>query len=107
MNLTDCLDGFEDSLYIFSDSRMFLHLLILWAVSIVFCWKVFPLFCSSKEASSDLQMSSLKTHLSEHQHEHDEVSSHFHAHQPQSDDDVSQLPQPEPPQFNHQDEERP
>ena len=63
MNLTDCLDGFEDSLYIFFDSRMFLHLLILWAVSIVFCWKVFPLFCSSKEASSDLQMSPPKTPL--------------------------------------------
>ena len=63
MNLTDFLDVFEDSLYIFSDSRMFLHLLILWAVSIVFCWKVFPLFCSSKEASLDLQMSSLKTPL--------------------------------------------
>ena len=63
MNLTDCLDVFEDSLYIFFDSRMFLHLLILCAVSIVFCWKVFPLFCSSKEAPSDLQMSPPNTPL--------------------------------------------
>ena len=63
MNLTYYLDIIEDSLFILSDSRMFLHLLILWAVSIVFCWKVFPLFCSSKEASSDLQMSPPKTPL--------------------------------------------
>ena len=47
MNITELL---EDSLYILSDSRIFLHLLILWAVSVVFCWKVFPLICSSKEA---------------------------------------------------------
>ena len=47
MNITDLL---EESLYILSDSRIFLHLLILWAVSVVFCWKIFPLICSSKEA---------------------------------------------------------
>ena len=47
MNITDLL---EDSLDILSDSRVFLHLVILWAVSVVFCWKVFPLICSSKEA---------------------------------------------------------
>ena len=50
MNISDLLeDVFEDSLYILSDSRIFLHLLILWAVSVAFCWKVFPLICSSKD----------------------------------------------------------
>ena len=58
MNITELL---EDSLYILSDSRIFLHLLILWAVSVVFCWKVFPLICSSKEAPAVSLMSSSET----------------------------------------------
>ena len=60
MNITDLL---EDSFYILSDSRIFLHLLILWAVSAVFCWAVFPLICSSKETPPVHQMSPPKSPL--------------------------------------------
>ena len=60
MNVTSL---FEDSLSIFYDSRMFLHFLLVWVVSLVFCWKVFPLIFSKKEEvpKEEEQKSPVKT----------------------------------------------
>ena len=37
-----------DSLTVFTDSKLFIHLLLALTVSLLFCWKIFPYFCSTK-----------------------------------------------------------
>ena len=45
----DLVRFFKDSVMVLSDSKMFLHLMIVWLVSVVFCWKIFPMFHSRKK----------------------------------------------------------
>ena len=40
----------RDCFEVFNDSRFFVHLLLAWVVSLVFCWKVLPVFSSAKKA---------------------------------------------------------
>ena len=39
----------EESLLTLSDSRILIHFLLVWVLSLVFCWKVFPLLFSKEE----------------------------------------------------------
>ena len=41
----------NNSIKVFTDSRMFIHLLLAWGVSLIFCWKIFPAFNSSIKKS--------------------------------------------------------
>ena len=47
-NSTDIGLFMGDSLTVLTDSKLFLHLLLAWTVSLIFCWKIFPYFCSTK-----------------------------------------------------------
>ena len=48
MNSTDIGLFIGDSLTVLTDSKVFLHLLLAWIVSLLFCLKIFPLFFSLK-----------------------------------------------------------
>ena len=39
----------KDCFQVLNDSRFFIHLLLAWAVSLVFCWKVLPVFSSTRK----------------------------------------------------------
>ena len=44
-----------ESLTLLSDSKVFVHLLLAWIVSVVFCCKIFPLFHRSSSAASNIK----------------------------------------------------
>jgi len=48
LNSTDIGLFIGDSLTVLTDSKIFLHLLLAWIVSLLFCLKIFPLFFSTK-----------------------------------------------------------
>jgi len=48
LNGTDIGHIIGDSLTVLTDSKVFLHLLLAWIVSLLFCLKIFPLFFSTK-----------------------------------------------------------
>ena len=48
MRIKDVYD-YVSAIEIFTDSRMFFHLLMAWGVSALFCWKIFPVFYVSKK----------------------------------------------------------
>ena len=48
LNRTDIGHFIGDSLTVLTDSKIFLHLLLVWIVSLLFCLKIFPLICSTK-----------------------------------------------------------
>ena len=43
----------NNSIKVFTDSRMFIHLLLAWGVSLIFCWKIFPAFNYSSKKSGE------------------------------------------------------
>ena len=47
INSTDIGHFIGDSLTVLTDSKVFLHLLLAWIVSLLFCLKIFPLFFST------------------------------------------------------------
>ena len=58
LNSTDIGLFIGDSLTVLTDSKIFLHLLLAWIVSLLFCLKIFPLFFSTKSLnkSQDAKM---------------------------------------------------
>ena len=49
VSASDILEHVSNSVKVFTDSRMFFHLLMAWGVSALFCWKIFPVFYVSKK----------------------------------------------------------
>ena len=49
MSFNDTYGSFlTESFLVLYDSRMFLHLLLVWIVSLFFCWKIVPAFSHRK-----------------------------------------------------------
>ena len=44
VSASDIFKHVSNSVKVFTDSRMFFHLLMAWGVSVLFCWKIFPVF---------------------------------------------------------------